>query len=84
MYEELSKRGYKKLGVVSGSDSMYSYSTEKLKQFEPLLERFCPFTKLFIGKNWPDYTEKKTVESIVIDKPEEFWKASKYMLIVVE
>ena len=29
-------------------------------------------------------TEKKTVESIVIDKPEEFWKASKYMLIVVE
>lgn len=29
-------------------------------------------------------TAKKTVESIVIDKPEEFWKASKYMLIVVE
>ncbi len=29
-------------------------------------------------------TDKKTVESIVIDKPEEFWKASKYMLIVVE
>ena len=29
-------------------------------------------------------TPKKTVESLVIDKPEEFWKASKYMLIVVE
>jgi len=29
-------------------------------------------------------TDKKTVESVVIDKPEEFWKASKYMLIVVE
>lgn len=29
-------------------------------------------------------TDKKTVESIVIDKPEEFWKASKYLLIVVE
>ncbi len=29
-------------------------------------------------------TDKKTVESLVIDKPEEFWKASKYMLIVVE
>ena len=29
-------------------------------------------------------TAKKTVESLVIDKPEEFWKASKYMLIVVE
>jgi len=29
-------------------------------------------------------TDKKTVESLVIDKPEEFWKASKYLLIVVE
>jgi len=29
-------------------------------------------------------TAKKTVESLVIDKPEEFWKASKYLLIVVE
>lgn len=29
-------------------------------------------------------TDKKTVESIVIDNPAEFWKASKYMLIVVE
>jgi chromosome segregation ATPase len=29
-------------------------------------------------------TDKKTVESLVIDKPEEFWKASKYLLVVVE
>jgi TolA-binding protein len=29
-------------------------------------------------------TDKKTVESLVIDKPEDFWKASKYLLIVVE
>jgi len=29
-------------------------------------------------------TGKKTVESLVIDKPEDFWKASKYLLIVVE
>lgn len=27
---------------------------------------------------------EKTVESIVIDKPDEFWKTSKYLLIVVE
>jgi chromosome segregation ATPase len=31
-----------------------------------------------------EMTAKKTVESLVIDKPEEFWKASKYLLIVVE
>ncbi|HCY41310.1 MAG TPA: hypothetical protein DHV48_08145 [Prolixibacteraceae bacterium] len=29
-------------------------------------------------------TGEKTVENLVIDKPEEFWKASKYLLIVVE
>lgn len=29
-------------------------------------------------------TGSKTVESLVIDKPEEFWKASKYLLLVVE
>jgi chromosome segregation ATPase len=29
-------------------------------------------------------TDKKTVESLVIDKPEDFWKASKYLLVVVE
>jgi hypothetical protein len=29
-------------------------------------------------------TGTKTVESLVIDQPEEFWKASKYLLIVVE
>jgi len=29
-------------------------------------------------------TAKKTVETLVIDKPEDFWKASKYLLIVVE
>jgi chromosome segregation ATPase len=29
-------------------------------------------------------TGTKTVESLIIDKPEEFWKASKYLLIVVE
>ena len=30
------------------------------------------------------FTPKKTVENIVIDNPEEFWKTSKYLLIVVE
>ncbi len=29
-------------------------------------------------------TDKKTVESLVIDNSEDFWKASKYLLIVVE
>lgn len=30
------------------------------------------------------FTGTKTVEALVIDKPEEFWKASKYLVIVIE
>lgn len=30
------------------------------------------------------FTGKKTVEALVIDKPEEFWKASKYLVVVIE
>ena len=30
------------------------------------------------------FTGTKTIENLVIDNPEEFWKASKYLLIVVE
>jgi uncharacterized coiled-coil protein SlyX len=30
------------------------------------------------------FTGTKTVEALVIDKPEEFWKASKYLVVVVE
>lgn len=60
LYNELKKRGYNKTGVVSGSDSMHSYSDLNLKQFEPILERFCPYTKLYVGKKWTDYSIKKS------------------------
>lgn len=30
------------------------------------------------------FTGTKTVEALVIDKPEEFWKASKYLVIIIE
>ena len=63
LYDELSKRGFKRLGVVSGTDSMYSNSSDKLKHFEPILERFCPFTKVFIGKKWQEYSGKKSIEN---------------------
>ena len=60
LYNELKKRGFNKTGVVSGSDSMHSYSDLNLKQFEPILERFCPYTKLYVGKKWTDYSIKKS------------------------
>lgn len=30
------------------------------------------------------FTGTKTIEALVIDKPEEFWKASKYLVVVIE
>jgi superfamily II DNA or RNA helicase len=60
LYDELKKRGFNKTAVVSGSDSMYAFSDEKLKKFEPILERFCPYTKLYIGKKWENYSVKKS------------------------
>lgn len=53
LYDELKKRGIQNVAFVSGSISETSdgYSGEK---FEPILERFAPFTKLYNEKDWSD------------------------------
>jgi len=53
LYDELKKRGIKNLAFVSGSvsESDDGYSGEK---FEPILERFAPYTKLYIEKDWSE------------------------------
>lgn len=52
LFDQLDKRGYDKVAMVSGDYSMTSDSAEKHKKFEPILQRFAPFTKLFKGKEW--------------------------------
>lgn len=52
LFEQLKARGYDKLAMVSGSGSLVSDSDEESKLFEPILERFAPFTKLFREKEW--------------------------------
>ncbi|MEA1878321.1 MAG: DEAD/DEAH box helicase [Bacteroidota bacterium] len=52
LFDQLKARGYNKLAMVSGSSSKVSDSTEETRQFEPILERFAPYTKLFREKEW--------------------------------
>jgi ERCC4-related helicase len=57
LYNELKKQGINNLAYVSGSlsETIDGYSGDK---FEPVLERFAPFTKLYNEKDWSDLYEK--------------------------
>jgi len=52
LFTQLKARGYTKLAMVSGSGSLVSNTTEESNLFEPILERFAPYTKLFKEKEW--------------------------------
>jgi superfamily II DNA or RNA helicase len=57
LFDELKKRGIINIAYVSGSisESFDGYSGDK---FEPILERFAPFTKLYNEKDWSELYEK--------------------------
>lgn len=57
LFEQLKKRGFAKIALVSGSGSRTSDAEEETKNFEPILERFAPYTKLFREKEW-DFRSK--------------------------
>jgi ERCC4-related helicase len=58
LYREINKRKLGKTAFVSGSHSKTSdgYSG---KDFEPILERFAPYTKLYNEKDWTELYEKE-------------------------
>jgi superfamily II DNA or RNA helicase len=57
LYDELKKRGIPNVAFVSGSisETFDGYSGDK---FEPILERFAPYTKLYNEKDWSELYEK--------------------------
>ncbi len=63
LFDQLKSRGFDKLAMVSGSGSQTSDSDEETKNFEPILERFAPYTKLFMEKEWDFQTSKKGTEA---------------------
>jgi len=54
--------------MVSGSGSLVSNSDEESKLFEPILERFAPYTKLFMEKEWEFEIKQGMHEKTVNEK----------------
>ena len=59
LFDQLKLRDFSHLAMVSGDYSMTDDNSEKHKKFEPILQRFAPYTKLFREKEWAKfkYTE---------------------------
>lgn len=66
LYEQLKARGFVNIAFVSGS----RWETDKVikgesnKDFEHILERFAPFTKLFNERDWSDLYKEHGVSPI--------------------
>ena len=52
LFEQLTARGFDKVAAISGDASVVWDEEGETKRYEPILERFAPFTKLFREKEW--------------------------------
>lgn len=52
LFEQLKARGFDNVAAVSGDTSKVWNEAGETKNYEPILERFAPFTKLFREKEW--------------------------------
>ncbi|MBK7691362.1 MAG: DEAD/DEAH box helicase family protein [Bacteroidetes bacterium] len=52
LFEQLTARGFDNVAAVSGDTSKVWNEVNETKKYEPILERFAPFTKLFREKEW--------------------------------
>lgn len=65
LFEQLKLRGFENVAAVSGGGSVTWNEEGESKLYEPILERFAPFTKLFKDKEWvfqPSYEEMNILE----------------------
>lgn len=60
IYKQLRSRGFERTAMVSGTGSLvWDNGDVETPNFEPILERFSPFTKLYNEKEWDFKTEEK-------------------------
>jgi ERCC4-related helicase len=63
IFDQLKKRGFKNFATVNGQFAKTWNEETESKLFESVLERFAPYTKLFMEKEWkkfvPDSDENK-------------------------
>ena len=56
LFEQLSARGFSKIAMINGNGAQTDYDGEAhIPNFEGVLERFAPFTKLFVERKWEDF-----------------------------
>jgi len=70
LFEQLTKRSFDKVAVITGDVSKTDSSEQKTKKFEPILEQFAPFTKLFNEKQWDFIPNSKNISA---DKQYQEW-----------
>ena len=58
IFDQLKARGFNKIAMVSGSGALTDDSSHETKHFEPILQRFAPFTKLFKEQEWQFETNR--------------------------
>jgi hypothetical protein len=59
LYKQLTERGFNNVAAVTGDTSFVWNEDIKTKNYETILERFAPFTKLFREKEWSFEPSKK-------------------------
>ncbi|MDX9881217.1 MAG: helicase-related protein [Prolixibacteraceae bacterium] len=65
LYDQLRQRGFDKMALVSGTENQCTYKDIGRKgkdDFEPLLERFAPETKLYRERDWANLYEKHNLK----------------------
>lgn len=55
LFTQLMARGFSKIAMVSGAGAKTDDNPELQRHFEPVLERFAPYTKLFVERKWEDF-----------------------------
>jgi len=74
LYNQLKSRGFNKMALVTGTENQCTYIIKDRKNeddFETILERFAPETKLYRERDWSNIYENKN-----ISEPKNFteWK----------
>lgn len=52
LFKQLTARGFNQIAMISGSGSLTDDSTQETQNFESILQRFAPYTKLFKEQEW--------------------------------
>ncbi|MDR2065441.1 MAG: phospholipase D-like domain-containing protein [Prevotellaceae bacterium] len=62
LFDKLKQRGYTNLAFVGGDSSKVWNETVETKNFETILERFAPYTKLYKDKKWDGFVDGSSFE----------------------